>query len=92
MWIKGGESYGESDHQNLHRIAIAFISDMLMVRLILDMYPRFQAGLMTSLDHSMWFHRTVNAESWHLCDAQCEESVEGRSLNSTRLVPGGEET
>lgn len=85
MWIRGQKSYEKEEHQNLHYAAIAYASDMMLARLVLNMYPWFNPGLLTSLDHSMWFHMPVDSNKWHFFDAECENAAGGRSLTSARL-------
>jgi acyl-CoA thioesterase-2 len=33
-----------------------------------------------SLDHTMWFHRPLRADEWHLHDFTCHSYVGGRGL------------
>lgn len=84
MWIRGKGTYGESDHQNCHRIAIAFASDLSMSGIIMKRHPKFKAGLITSLDHCMWFHSNVKADKWYVYATEAEHSVNGQVLNSSR--------
>ena len=86
LWMKGNGTYGESDHQNCHRIAIAYASDMSLARLVMKLYPRFKPGLITSLDHSMWFHSNVQADKWYLYACELEHSMDGKALNSSRYI------
>ncbi len=84
LWIRGQGTYEETEHQNYHRIALVYASDLLMTGLVLNLYPKFVVGLQTSLDHSVWFHEPVNSQRWHFHHAEVEQSVDGKILNSQR--------
>ena len=84
MWIRGSGAYDVTEHQNYHRIALAYASDMVMAGLVLNLYPNFVAGLKTSLDHSMWFHESVDSKRWYLYCSELEHSVNGKMLNAQR--------
>ena len=86
LWMRGRGTYDDTEHQNLHRIALAYTSDMAMARIVLNLYPDFVPGLVTSLDHSMWFHDSVKAEQWHLYRSEAEHSAQGKILNSERYL------
>lgn len=86
MWIRGLKAYKDTDHQNYHRIALAYASDMMLSGMVLNLYPKFKVGLVTSLDHSMWFHVPVDSEKWYLHDCELRDSMDGRTLNSSRYV------
>lgn len=83
-WIRGKGTFDSNDPQNYHRIAIVYASDMLLARLVLNMYPGLQTELITSLDHSVWFHSPVMAENWYLYVAEVERAMDGRSLTTCR--------
>ncbi|XP_062090325.1 acyl-CoA hydrolase 2 [Humulus lupulus] len=56
-----------SDDQALHRCVVAYASDLLFLSISVN--PHRKRGLKTSsvsLDHSMWFHRTLRADDWIL--------------------------
>ena len=82
--MRSRSGYEETDHQNYHRIALAFDSDRVLAGLVLNKYPDFKVGLVTSLDHSMWFHVPLEAGKWYLHDNQLQNTVDGRTLNSSR--------
>ena len=78
-WMKVNASLG--DDQLLHRCWLAYLSDDLPTDAVqaasgFDDEGRFAA----SLDHSMWFHRPVRADDWHLHDFSCHSFVGGRGL------------
>ena len=70
--------------QNFHRAVLAFMSDYSMARIVLLKYPEFKPGLLTSLDHTVWFHIPVDCANWHLLDTECEHAVGGSALNIVR--------
>jgi acyl-CoA thioesterase II len=79
-WMKVNAPLG--DDQLLQRCWLAYLSDDLptdsvqaATQMIVD-DGRFAA----SLDHSMWFHRSVRADEWHLHDFTCHSFVGGRGL------------
>ena len=38
-----------------------------------------------SLDHTIWFHRPIRADEWHLHDFTCHTFVGGRGLSIGHL-------
>jgi acyl-CoA thioesterase-2 len=78
-WMKVNAALGND--QLLHRCWLAYLSDDLptysvQAAIDLDVEGRYAA----SLDHTMWFHRPVRADSWHLHDFTCHTFVGGRGL------------
>jgi acyl-CoA thioesterase-2 len=78
-WLKVNSSLG--DDQLLHRCWLAYLSDDLPANTVhaaadIDFEGRFTA----SLDHTMWFHRPMRADRWHLHDFTCHSFVGGRGL------------
>jgi acyl-CoA thioesterase-2 len=76
-WMKVNAPLG--DDQLLHRCWLAYLSDDLptdAVRTAGGFDRRFAA----SLDHTMWFHRPVRADDWHLHDFTCHSFAGGRGL------------
>ncbi|XP_042510937.1 acyl-coenzyme A thioesterase 8 isoform X4 [Macadamia integrifolia] len=56
-----------SDDPALHRCAVAYASDLILLSTTLN--PHRKRGLKLSslsLDHSMWFHRPIKADEWLL--------------------------
>ncbi|KAL0912928.1 hypothetical protein M5K25_016349 [Dendrobium thyrsiflorum] len=75
-----------SDDQALHRCVVAYASDLLFSGVSLD--PHRQKGLKTaslSLDHSMWFHRTVKADDWLLFAIESPSASGGRGFVLGRM-------
>jgi acyl-CoA thioesterase-2 len=78
-WMKVNAALG--DDQLLHRCWLAYLSDDLPTDAVqratgISDEGRFAA----SLDHTMWFHRPVRADDWHLQDFTCHGYVGGRGL------------
>ncbi len=79
-WVKVNAPLG--DDQLLHRCWLAYLSDDLPTDTV-----RAATGIQhdnafaASLDHTMWFHRRVHADQWHLHDFTCHAFVGGRGLS-----------
>ncbi|MEO8264276.1 MAG: acyl-CoA thioesterase domain-containing protein [Ilumatobacteraceae bacterium] len=78
-WMKVNESLG--DDQLLHRCWLAYLSDDLPTDATRAATEIGDAGRFTaSLDHTVWFHRPLRADEWHLHDFTCLNFVGGRGL------------
>ena len=85
-WLKVSEPM--CDDQLHHRAALAFLSDDLPTDAVVRAHPvSREAGLelekvlfTASLDHTIWFHRPIRADEWHLHDFACHTFVGGRGL------------
>jgi acyl-CoA thioesterase-2 len=60
---------------------LAYLSDELPTDVVqaairLDTENRYAA----SLDHTIWFHRPLHADNWHLYEFTCHNFVGGRGL------------
>jgi len=73
-----------SDDQLLHRCWLAYMSDDMPADTVRRAHPEFagQDGITftASLDHTIWFHRPVRADHWHLYDFTCHGYVGARGL------------
>ena len=83
MWVKA-EKRIESTNQNVHRTALAFASDYNMPWPIRLKYPGREFSLVTSLDHTIWFHRDVDFNKWQLHVLNCQSAVGGTCINTMR--------
>jgi acyl-CoA thioesterase-2 len=81
-WMRARERL--PDDPNLHRCALAYASDMV----VLD--PSLQAVgtdfgtpdvQIASLDHAMWFHRSGRADDWVLLVCDSPSVANGRGFN-----------
>lgn len=86
----GGTSDGDRDDmdsQLLHRCWLAFLSDDLPTDAVMGAHPdagdpSFEEHRFTaSLDHTVWYHRPIDASAWHLHDFSCLHLVGGRGLS-----------
>lgn len=78
-WMKVNAPLG--DDQLLHRCWLAYLSDDLPSDSIRAATEIGEEGrFIASLDHTMWFHRPVRADDWHLYDFTCHSYVGGRGL------------
>ena len=78
-WMKVNAPLG--DDQLLHRCWLAYLSDDLPTDSVRAATEIVDDGRFTaSLDHTMWFHRPLRADRWHLHDFTCHSFVGGRGL------------
>lgn len=86
-WMKVAADLG--DDQLLHRCWLAYLSDDLPTDAVRMVHPELgsdwdsvEQGTVfgASLDHTIWFHRPVRADRWHLHDVTCHAYVGGRGL------------
>lgn len=93
-WMRVNEDLGDpadAAAQLLHRSWLAYLSDDLPTDSVMRAHPvastidregedsdRFFGA---SLDHTIWFHRTLRADEWHLYDFSCHHFVGGRGLS-----------
>ncbi len=90
MWMRATTPLG--DDQLVHRCAVAYMSDDLPTEAVVRAHPNSSSAVAitwaefdanwfsASLDHSMWFHRPVAADEWHLYDFTCLTYSGGRGL------------
>ena len=75
-----------SDNQLLHRCWLAYMSDDMPSDTVRAAHPDFHDAdghgntYTASLDHTMWFHRPVCADKWHLYDFSCHAFTGARGL------------
>ncbi|MEY2402344.1 MAG: acyl-CoA thioesterase [Ilumatobacteraceae bacterium] len=78
-WMKVNAPVG--DDQLLHRCWLAYLSDDLPTDTAAAATGiRGEGRFVASLDHTMWFHRPLRADQWHLHDFTCHTFVGGRGL------------
>ncbi|KAI9264477.1 HotDog domain-containing protein [Sporodiniella umbellata] len=79
-WFKTRERLG--DDFKLHACCIAYASDsgLLNVAAVAHgmTYSSESVGMMTSLDHTIWFHTPTRADDWLLYDKTSPQSDQGR--------------
>ena len=93
-WLKVTSDLG--DDQLLQRCALAYLSDDLPTDAVMRAHPEAkkivdsgQYPFNASLDHTIWFHRPVRADRWHLHDMSCHGFVGGRGLAIGRVFSDG---
>jgi acyl-CoA thioesterase II len=66
----------------LHRCWLAYLSDDLPFDSVTALLARHgrERAYGASLDHTIWFHRPLRADEWHLQDFTCHGFVGGRGL------------
>lgn len=84
-WYRTKEDFG--GNQLLNRCALAYLSDDLPTGAVIRAVPELRekwnvdnAFFSASLDHTIWFHRDVDASKWHLYDLNCHAYINGRGL------------
>jgi len=74
---------------DLHAGGLAYLSDDLPTDAVVRAHPLgrepeevlHQVLFTASLDHTIWFHRPLRADRWHLYDFSCQTLVGGRGLS-----------
>jgi acyl-CoA thioesterase II len=86
-WLRVHEDLDAPAGSLVQQTAFAYLSDELPVESVLRAHPQWPewdgqaTGLFTaSLDHTIWFHRPMRADRWHLHDFTCHSFVGGRGL------------
>lgn len=89
-WMRVSNDLGDPDEpsaQLLHRCWLAYLSDDLPTDSVIRAHPvaddeeARQSLFCASLDHTIWFHRSLRADRWHLYDFSCHHYVGGRGLS-----------
>jgi acyl-CoA thioesterase II len=86
VWIK---AIGQlPDDENLHRAALAYLSDYSILEPILRAHgvPWATPGLkIASLDHAMWWHRFGRVDEWMLYVQESPNAIGGRGLSLGKI-------
>ncbi len=85
-WLRVCGSIG--DRPVDHAAGLAYLSDDLPTDAVVRAHPvrnesdevLHQALFTASLDHTIWFHRPMRADEWHVHDFTCHTFVGGRGL------------
>ncbi|CAN5508918.1 acyl-CoA thioesterase II [soil metagenome] len=87
-WMKVDAEIGDAadrGHRSLHQSWLAFLSDDLPTDSVRSSHPvarhESEHFFGTSLDHTIWFHRPMRADRWHLHDFSCHHFVGARGLS-----------
>ena len=73
----------DPDDQLLHRCWLTYMSDDMPAGAVRLAHPPLQVEgerFVASLDHTIWFHRPLRADQWHLYDFSCHGYTGGRGL------------
>ncbi len=90
-WLRTADAL--ADDQLLQRCAMAFLSDDLPTDAVVRAHPLgredpevlYQSMFSASLDHTIWFHRPMRADEWHLHDFVCQSFTSGRGLSAGQI-------
>jgi acyl-CoA thioesterase-2 len=85
-WIRVPEALG--DDAMLHACAFAYCSDEFPLGTALSAHPAvpdWQRVFTASLDHAIWFHRPLRADSWLLYELRGGGVADGRGLAFARV-------
>ncbi|KAI8065597.1 HotDog domain-containing protein [Gongronella butleri] len=76
-----------NDDPRLHALVIAYLSDsgFIMTAALAGGASRRSIGMMASLDHSIYFHKSVRADDWLLYDMHSPRSGDGRGVVYGRI-------
>lgn len=82
-WMRTTDHVG--DDQLLHRCWLAYMSDDMPAEAVRSAHPEFAGTegitFVASLDHTIWFHRPLRADEWHLYDVTSHGYVGARGLS-----------
>lgn len=84
LWMKTRDPL-PSNRTSLHLCLISYMSDLRMLSTaLIPHYQSFKPGMMTSLDHTMWFHSPVRADEWLLYELYSPKAANNRALVTGR--------
>ena len=75
-----------TDEDLLHRCWLAYMSDDMPAHTVRQAHPDFAGSrgtditFVASLDHTIWYHRPLRADEWHLYDVTCHAFNRARGL------------
>jgi acyl-CoA thioesterase-2 len=88
-WMRTAAELGDPADvraQLVHRCWLAYMSDDLPFDAVRQIHPSsadpdfHERSYGASLDHTMWFHRPMRADRWHLHDISCHAFGGARGL------------
>lgn len=93
-WFRVSEPMG--DDPLVHACALAYLSDDLPTDSVVRAHPLGgkpwdEIGhqvFTASLDHTIWFHRPLRADTWHVQDFSCHGFTGGRGLAIGHIFTG----
>lgn len=90
VWVKTKQPM--PDEPLLHSAVLAYLSDITLLSVtavpheVEFLSPRMQAA---SIDHAMWFHRSVRVDDWLIYDMTSPSASHARGFAMGRLFQGG---
>ena len=83
VWMRVHDAIG--DDELLHRCWLAYMSDDLPAESVRAAHPVFRdaegVAYGASLDHTIWYHRPLRADEWHLYDFDVHNFTGARGLS-----------
>jgi acyl-CoA thioesterase-2 len=84
IWMRCANEQKLTDREA--QTALAFLSDStLLFNSVIPHGLPFQTHRLTSIDHSVWFHRSCDVTQWMLFDQVSSAAADGRGLNHGML-------
>ncbi|EOA22368.1 hypothetical protein CARUB_v10002999mg [Capsella rubella] len=84
-WFRAKGKLSDDD-QALHRSVVAFASDLIFASISLNPHRREGMSVAAlSLDHSMWFHRSLRADDWLLFVIVSPTAFESRGFATGKM-------
>ena len=84
-WYRTKENFG--DNQLMNRCALAYLSDDLPTGAVIRGVPELRkfwnvdnSFFSASLDHTIWFHKDIDASQWQLYEMSCHSYNNSRGL------------
>jgi acyl-CoA thioesterase-2 len=96
-WMRVNSDLGDpavASSQLIHRCWLAYLSDDMPTESVVRAHPegaalqQADALFCASLDHTIWFHRPLRADRWHLYDFTCHHFVGARGLSIGHVFAG----
>jgi acyl-CoA thioesterase II len=85
VWMRSAEKL--PDDHTLHACALTYVSDMFTG--LASVRGIAEVGIVTSLDHAVWFYRPVALDDWVLMDLAPESTAGGRGMYTGRIFSRG---
>ncbi|XP_071959212.1 acyl-coenzyme A thioesterase 8-like [Antedon mediterranea] len=84
LWVRAIGDIG--DDMNMHRCVAAYMSDnYLATTCVYASNIKIKVGMLTSLDHTIWFHAPFRADDWLLFDFDSHWSGNGRGMATGKI-------
>ncbi|HEY3903501.1 MAG TPA: acyl-CoA thioesterase domain-containing protein [Streptosporangiaceae bacterium] len=81
VWMRSADKL--PDDNTLHACALTYVSDMFTG--LASVRGIAEVGIVTSLDHAVWFYRPVALDDWVLMDLLPESTAGGRGMYTGRI-------